>query len=265
MTVFLVGSDVESERSVVICRRSNPAWVRGSCGTGRDGTGRDCATIMALPQHPPRMLLAAAVLLLLALGRRVAARSSPISDLKSKISGVEELLEEFRHQLQQEQSSKVGSGTESCVGDFGSLGDSIIQTKPSIEQGATFLLVPDRVFTWKDCLHACCSQPHCTVAVVREDRRQPGKSLKCYLFNCTYRNKHVCSFSPHPGFSAYSRDANSSQGHLPGPAGGSATVTGAGQPGEGDPPGGTDMGGVHRDTGSGMMVKVKRSGFILWR
>ncbi|XP_056873272.1 low-density lipoprotein receptor-related protein 11 isoform X1 [Takifugu flavidus] len=190
---------------------------------------------MALPQHHPRMLLAA-VLLMLALGRRVTGRSSPISDLKSKISGVEELLEEFRQQLQQEQSYKVGGVTDSCVGDFGSLGDSIIQTRPSIEQGAAFLLVPDRVFTWKDCLHACCSQPHCTVAVVREDPRQPGKSLKCYLFNCTYRNKHVCSFSPHPGFSAYSRDANSSQGHLPGPAGGSATMTGAGQPGEGDAP-----------------------------
>uniref|UniRef100_H2RSF3 MANSC domain-containing protein n=1 Tax=Takifugu rubripes TaxID=31033 RepID=H2RSF3_TAKRU len=148
-----------------------------------------CATNMALPQHHPRMLLAA-VLLMLALGRRVTGRSSPISDLKSKISGVEELLEEFRQQLQQEQSYKVGGVTDSCVGDFGSLGDSIIQTRPSIEQGAAFLLVPDRVFTWKDCLHACCSQPHCTVAVVREDPRQPGKSLKCYLFNCTYRNKH---------------------------------------------------------------------------
>lgn len=219
------------------------AWILRD-GTGRAGAGRDCATNMALPQHPPRMLLAAAAaLLLLAPGRPVAARSSPISDLKSKISGVEELLEEFRHQLQQEQAAKAGGAADSCVGGFGSLGDSIIQTKPSIEQGATFLLVPERVLSWKECLHACCSQPHCTVAVVREDRRQPGKSLKCYLFNCTYRNKQVCSFSPHPGFSAYSREANSSQNHLPGPGGGSATVTGAGQPGEGDPPGGTGMGG----------------------
>lgn len=188
------------------------------------------------------MLLAAA-LLALALGRRVAGRSSPISDLKSKISGVEELLEEFRKQLQQEQSYKVGGVGDSCVGDFGSLGGSIIQTKPSIEQGATFLLVPDRVFTWTDCLHACCSQPHCNVAVVRGGQRQPGKSLKCYLFNCTYRNKHVCSFSPHPGFSAYSRGGNSSQGHLPGPAGGSATMPGAGEPGEGAGPGEPDLGG----------------------
>lgn len=172
-----------------------------------------CANNMALPRHHPRMLLAAVALVLLS-GHRVDARSSPLSDLKSKISGVEELLEEFRKQLQQEQSYKLGGVADSCVGDFGSVRDSIIQTKASIEQGAAFLLAPDRVYTWKDCVHACCSQPHCTVAVVHEEQGQPGESLPCYLFNCTYRSRHVCSFAPQPGFSAYSRDANASLGRL---------------------------------------------------
>lgn len=164
------------------------------------------------------MLLSTLALMLL-LGRRVGARSSPISDLKSKISGVEELLEQFRKQLQQEQSHKLSGGPDACVGGFGSVRDSIIQTKASIEQGATFLLAPERVYTWRDCLHACCSQPHCTVAVVQEEQGQPGESLNCYLFNCTYRSRRVCSFAPQPGFSAYSRDSNTSLGRLPaGPA-----------------------------------------------
>uniref|UniRef100_H3C9I2 Low density lipoprotein receptor-related protein 11 n=1 Tax=Tetraodon nigroviridis TaxID=99883 RepID=H3C9I2_TETNG len=125
-------------------------------------------------------------------------------------SGVEELLEEFRQQLQQEQSYKLGGVADSCVGDFSSVGDSIIQAKASIEQGATFLLAPKRVYTWRDCVHACCSQPHCTVAVIQEEQGLPGADLDCYLFNCTYRGQHVCSFAPQPGFSAYSREANTS-------------------------------------------------------
>lgn len=214
----------------------------------------NCATNMALPQHHPRMLLAA-VALMLFLG--VDARSSPISDLKSKISGVEELLEEFRKQLQQEQSHKLGGVADSCVGDFSSVRDSIIQTKASIEQGATFLLAPDRVYTWKDCLHACCSQPHCTVAVVREEQREPGKSLNCYLFNCTYRSKHVCSFAPQPGFNAYSRAANTSLGHLPASAGGSATTRADGQPDEEDAQGEPSHAKIKPILGRALVLGVK--------
>lgn len=170
---------------------------------------------MALPQHPSRMLLAA-VALTAALGAH--GRVSPISDLKSQISGVEELLEEFRQQLQQEQAYKPGGVADSCLGDFDSVGESIIQTKASIVQGAAFLLAPDRVHTWKDCLRACCAQPHCTVAVVQQ--RHPAESLGCFLFNCTYRNRRVCSFAPQPGFSAYSRGDNTSRGPPPAPVGG---------------------------------------------
>lgn len=182
----------------------------------QEETPFNCVNNMALPQHP-RLLLACAVLL--AAAQRVDARSSPISDLKSKISGVEELLEEFRKQLQQDQAFKAGDVVDSCVGDFNAVGERIIRAKASIEQGATFLLAPDRVYTWKDCLHACCSQPHCTVAVVQEDPRQPGDSLSCYLFNCTYRNKHVCSFAPQQGFTTYSQTPNTTQGHPAAPSG----------------------------------------------
>ncbi|GLD49724.1 low-density lipoprotein receptor-related protein 11 [Lates japonicus] len=187
---------------------------------------------MALLQHP-RLLLASCVVLLSAV-RPTDARSSPISDLKSKISGVEELLEEFRKQLQQDQPYRATDVIDSCVGDFDAVGERIIRARASIEQGATFLLAPERVYTWKDCLHACCSQPHCTVAVVQEDPRQPGDSLSCYLFNCTYRNKHVCSFAPQQGFTTYSRAPNTTQGHLPVSSGGSARRPGEGLSDEDD-------------------------------
>ncbi|XP_054474665.1 low-density lipoprotein receptor-related protein 11 [Anoplopoma fimbria] len=187
---------------------------------------------MALVQHPSRLLLLLAGLVLLNAVHRAGARALPISDLKTKMTGVEELLDEFRKQLQQDQTYRAGEGLDSCVGDFNAVGERIIRAKASIEQGATFLLAPGRVYTWKDCLHACCSQPHCTVAVVQQDLRQPGDSLSCYLFNCTYRSRDVCSFAPQQGFTTYSRTPNTTQGQLPGPAGGSARGPGEGRPEE---------------------------------
>lgn len=196
---------------------------------------------MAPRQQHPRLLLLCVALSFAVSGGD--ARSSPISDLKSKISGVEELLEEFRKQLQQDQASRAGDAIDSCVGDFGAVGERIIRTKASIEQGAAFLLAPDRVYTWKDCLHACCSHPHCTVAVVQEDVRQPGDSLGCYLFNCTYRSKNVCSFAPQPGFSTYSWAPNATQGHPPVSPSGTARRLGDGDVDEaqGGRPAGTNL------------------------
>ncbi|XP_076023089.1 low-density lipoprotein receptor-related protein 11 [Genypterus blacodes] len=175
---------------------------------------------MAGAQHlrplAPNVALLLLLLLLLSAARRTNSRSSDISDLKSKISGVEELLEEFRKQLQQDQAySRDGDVNDACVGTFNAAGERIIRARASIEQGATFLAAPDRVYSGKECLHACCSEPHCTVAVVQDDLRQTGDSLSCYLFNCTYRNKNVCSFSPQQGFSTYSRTPNSTQEHPP--------------------------------------------------
>lgn len=141
----------------------------------------------------------------------VVSRSSQLglSDLKSKISGVEELLEEFRKQLQQDQAySREDDAGDVCLSDFTEMEEHIIRARDSIEQGATFLSVPSRVYSWKDCLHACCLDPHCTVAVMQEDLKQTDESLGCYLFNCTYRNKNVCTFSLQQGFSTYSRVHN---------------------------------------------------------
>ncbi|KAK0151562.1 Low-density lipoprotein receptor-related protein 11 [Merluccius polli] len=163
--------------------------------------------------HHRRPFHCALLLLLCAAVKTAAARSSQISELKSKISGVEELLEEFRQQLQQDQaytSSRPGVGVvvDTCLSDFTSAEERIIRAKASIEQGAAFLSVPARVYSRRDCLHACCAEPHCTLAVVQEDLLGLDGSeegLHCYLFNCTYRGRDVCSFTPQPGFSTYGR------------------------------------------------------------
>ncbi|XP_067272854.1 low-density lipoprotein receptor-related protein 11 [Pseudorasbora parva] len=141
-------------------------------------------------------------------------RSSPTSDLKSKISGVEELLEEFRKQLQQDESDsrEAAEDGDRCVGGFTAVEERIIRASASIEQGAAFLSAPQRVFSWRDCVHACCALPHCTAAIIQEDLKQQDDSLRCYLFNCTYRGRNVCSFSFQPGFSAYSRAENGTRG-----------------------------------------------------
>ncbi|XP_040016208.2 low-density lipoprotein receptor-related protein 11 [Gasterosteus aculeatus] len=199
---------------------------------------------MALSQHPRLLLLLLACVAQSSALRRTDARSLPISDLKSKLSGVEELLEEFRQQLTQDPTRRAGDALDSCAGDFDAVGERIIRTKASIERGATFLLVPDRVYTWKDCVRACCSQPHCTVAVVQQDRRQLGDTLSCYLFNCTYRGASVCSFAPQQGFTTYSRSPNATaQGPLlPGSPGGAARGPGEEKAQDADEPPRSDAG-----------------------
>ncbi|XP_019746276.1 low-density lipoprotein receptor-related protein 11 [Hippocampus comes] len=173
---------------------------------------------MAAMQHhrSPRIAVVAPLQLLLVLCalQPIHTRMTAISDLKSKITGVEELLEEFRKQLQQDQTYRPTEVADSCVSDFSSARESIIRAKASIEQGATFLMAPDRVYTWRDCVHACCAQPHCTVAVVQVEPRQAGDSLNCYLFNCTYRSQNVCSFAPQPGFASHSRPLNVTLGRV---------------------------------------------------
>ncbi|XP_029487073.1 low-density lipoprotein receptor-related protein 11-like isoform X2 [Oncorhynchus nerka] len=171
----------------------------------------NCVNIMALAEHH-RLITC---VLLFCIVTSIQTRFSQTLDLKSKISGVEELLEEFRKQLQQDQTytREEEEVVDVCLSDFNAVEEHIIRATASIEQGATFLSAPDRVYSWKDCLHACCADPHCTVAVVQEDMRQSDDSLSCYLFSCTYRNKNVCSFAAQAGFSTYSR-AHNTTGHL---------------------------------------------------
>ncbi|XP_075780536.1 low-density lipoprotein receptor-related protein 11 isoform X2 [Pelodiscus sinensis] len=158
------------------------------------------------------LLLVAAALWGRAPGGEVAA---PLAELRSQISGVEALLEEFRHQLQPDQPG----GARCRGGAFSGRPDSIIRTKDSLAAGATFLRAPAAVAGWRQCLQACCAEPRCSLAVVQRGRPQgqPG-ALSCYLFNCTYRGRAVCRFAPHRGYSSYSLGpANRTQ--PPGPRG----------------------------------------------
>ncbi|XP_053148169.1 low-density lipoprotein receptor-related protein 11 isoform X2 [Hemicordylus capensis] len=160
-------------------------------------------------RRPCRLLLLLLLLLL---------PGSPSAELRSPaVSGVESLLEEFRHQLQQEQELPAGGGgkerTEAAgrcrrgdAGEAGGLGgffsarpDSIIRTKDSIAAGAAFLGSPGSVAGPRQCLDACCAEPRCTLAV---GQQQPA-SFRCYLFNCIYRGRAVCLFSPQRGYSSY--------------------------------------------------------------
>lgn len=138
------------------------------------------------------------------------AGASQISDLKSKLSGVEELLEEFRKQLQQDDSyQSAEEASDACLSDFDSAEERIIRAMASIERGATFLSAPGRVYSRRDCVRACCAEPRCSTAIVQEQPQQPESSagLRCYLFNCTYGGANVCAFSFQRGFSTFSRVA----------------------------------------------------------
>ncbi|XP_036438283.1 low-density lipoprotein receptor-related protein 11 [Colossoma macropomum] len=158
---------------------------------------------------------------------RAARSSSPLSDLKNKISGVEELLEEFRQQLQHEEQPYARAGQQeeeeeedeergdeeqqagggACLGHFDAAESRIIRAAASIERGATFLSAPSGARGPADCLRACCAEPRCTVAVVvHEERAALRDGPRCYLFNCTYRGASVCAFSPQRGFTAYSHN-----------------------------------------------------------
>ncbi|XP_033873782.1 low-density lipoprotein receptor-related protein 11-like [Acipenser ruthenus] len=148
---------------------------------------------------------------LLWMGQCIFAKSSRVSDLKTQISGMEELLDEFRKHLQQGQEEKRSDGmgpVDVCLDSFNAIEDYIIRAKDSIDSGATFLTAPGRIYSWRDCLHACCSDPRCTVAVVELERERSEDSLNCFLFNCTYKNRNVCKFSLHQGYSSYSLASN---------------------------------------------------------
>ncbi|XP_036623311.1 low-density lipoprotein receptor-related protein 11 isoform X2 [Trichosurus vulpecula] len=146
-------------------------------------------------------------------------RSAPLAELRSSISGVEELLEEFRKQLQQEQPARepddsddhrerpqqrAGAEAGCPGGGYTVKPDSIIRTKDSLGAGATFLTAPAAVRDWQQCVAACCAEPLCTVAVVELPQPQASGDLNCYLFNCTYRGRNVCKFSLHRGYNSYS-------------------------------------------------------------
>ncbi|XP_043925008.1 low-density lipoprotein receptor-related protein 11 isoform X2 [Protopterus annectens] len=155
--------------------------------------------------------------LLLLFGPCFSVRSPQVSDLRSQISGVEELLEEFSKQLQQDQQEeqqRVTGRTDLCLDSYSVMKGSIIRTKDSIAEGATFLTAPSGIATWEECLHVCCSEPRCTLAVVEMSFADPSSSsagLNCYLFNCTYGKRNVCKFSQHRGYNSFTLAYNDTQ------------------------------------------------------
>ncbi|XP_044922180.1 low-density lipoprotein receptor-related protein 11 isoform X4 [Mustela putorius furo] len=175
--------------------------------------------------RPPRHLALRGLLLLclwLPSVRASGPPSAPLSELHAQLSGVEQLLEEFRRQLQQERPQEElelelraggGSPEEGCPGPGGggysAMRDAIIRTKDSLAAGASFLSAPAAVRDWRQCVAACCSEPRCSVAVVELPRRPAAPAaapaaLGCYLFNCTVRGRSVCKFALHRGYSSYS-------------------------------------------------------------
>ncbi|XP_040821296.1 low-density lipoprotein receptor-related protein 11 isoform X1 [Ochotona curzoniae] len=167
------------------------------------------------PRALGRLLL---LCLWLASGRAAGPLAAPRPDLHAQLSGVEQLLEEFRRQLQQERPQeelelelRAGGGPrEGCPGrgggGYSAMPDAIIRTKDSIEAGASFLSAPASVRDWRQCVAACCSEPRCSVAVVELPRRPApsATALRCYLFNCTVRGRNVCKFALLRGYSSYS-------------------------------------------------------------
>ncbi|XP_029452403.1 low-density lipoprotein receptor-related protein 11 isoform X3 [Rhinatrema bivittatum] len=176
----------------------------------------------------PFLLLLPPLLLASSLGRWPGAqgrerRGSPapeLSELRSRILGVEELLEEFRLQLQrqgegerpaageEEEGEEDSSGAAAAPcgrGRFSLAPDSIIRAKDSLAAGAAFLQAPAAVSGWRQCLGACCAEPRCSVAVLqRQPPPRPGQGWGCYLFDCGGGGGNVCSFSPHAGYRSYS-------------------------------------------------------------
>ncbi|XP_003404015.2 low-density lipoprotein receptor-related protein 11 isoform X1 [Loxodonta africana] len=199
-------------------------------------------------RRPPRPRALRGLLLLclwLPSGRAEGPPATPLS-------GVEQLLQEFRRQLRQEPAQeelelelRAGSGPrESCPGAGGggyrAMPDAIIRTKDSLAAGASFLRAPAAVWGWRQCVAACCAEPRCSVAVVELPRRPASApaALGCYLFNCTARGRSVCKFAPHRGYSSYSlsRAAQAEPGALTAGAPAAAAAAAASPPLDNDEP-----------------------------
>ncbi|XP_062833584.1 low-density lipoprotein receptor-related protein 11 isoform X4 [Anolis carolinensis] len=122
-------------------------------------------------------------------------------------AAVESLLEQFRRQQQEpseEEAAAAESGRCASGGAFSSRPDSIIRTKDSLAAGATFLGSPGAVEGARQCLEACCAREPCSLAVLQR-AATPSDAPRCYLFNCTFRGRHVCLFAPQPGYHSYAR------------------------------------------------------------
>ncbi|XP_060721975.1 kunitz-type protease inhibitor 1b [Tachysurus vachellii] len=111
----------------------------------------------------------------------------------------------------------IHTSIQSCSKDFKKgRGGFVLNTEESVAEGATYVSNPS-VGTPEACLSACCRHSQCNLALIQTG---PEEDLltNCFLFDCLYRNRFVCSFSKKSGFITYIREAVYER-HLRGPGG----------------------------------------------
>ncbi|XP_048856461.1 kunitz-type protease inhibitor 1-like [Brienomyrus brachyistius] len=79
--------------------------------------------------------------------------------------------------------------------------DFFVDVTDSVKNGATFIDSPS-VEHAEDCAQACCKYGTCNLAMLEQNVE--GDAVKsCYLFDCLYANRHVCTFVKRTGFNSY--------------------------------------------------------------
>ncbi|KAM6954064.1 kunitz-type protease inhibitor 1b [Aplochiton taeniatus] len=103
----------------------------------------------------------------------------------------------------------------------------VIDAEKAVNEGAAFISSPT-VTNPKDCMSFCCKDPLCNLALI-EKGTEIDSVKTCYLFNCLYRNKYVCSFVDKEGFMNYVLKS-AYDTYLEGPEPASALILGGSEP-----------------------------------
>ncbi|XP_072265093.1 low-density lipoprotein receptor-related protein 11 [Pyxicephalus adspersus] len=181
-------------------------------------------------------------------GRRVTSPGSPapqLTDLRSQISGVEELLEEFRKQLQQQRHQQDpeeegwkdrhkqhGNGRDAEQAGEGAEAEEKnmqeqlqeVAVRPAGDVGenvCNFNQLEDYIIRTKDSLEAGatflkappevfswkqCLEVCCMAPTCSAAVvERSARGLSCFLFDCTPRGQNVCHFSPHRDYSSFTQ------------------------------------------------------------
>ncbi|XP_053141514.1 kunitz-type protease inhibitor 1 [Hemicordylus capensis] len=127
--------------------------------------------------------------------------------------------------LGQEAGPEEPSFGEACLSHFTrGLPEFVLDPDASVQNGATFLGSPP-LERGKDCVRACCKNPHCNLALVEQAPGEGEDSIQsCFLLDCLYDQRFVCKFARKDGFlnyvkkdvyDAYSRHGNRPPGDRP--------------------------------------------------
>ncbi|XP_062974933.1 kunitz-type protease inhibitor 1 [Elgaria multicarinata webbii] len=101
-------------------------------------------------------------------------------------------------------AQKGASFGESCLAHFtAGLPEFVLDTDASVQNGATFLSSPE-VERGRDCVRACCKDPHCNLALVEQVPGGDHDAVQsCFLLDCLYDQAFVCKFARKDGFLNY--------------------------------------------------------------